>query len=75
MKFRSMAAAAAALSLTAAPVMAQSAVADLGRSLAPISSESSMEGDSTILLILAVVALGVGIALAAGNNSDSPDSP
>lgn len=55
--------------------MAQSAVADLGRTLAPVSGEASMEGDSTILLILAVVALGVGIALAAGNNSDSPDSP
>lgn len=73
MKFRSLVAAAAALTLTTAPVMAQSAVS-LGRA-APASSESSLEGDSTILLILALIAAGLGVALAAGNNSDKPASP
>lgn len=74
MKFRSLVAAAAALTLTTAPVMAQSAAADLGR-VAPVSGESSLEGDSTILAILALLAIGLGVALAAGNNSDKPASP
>lgn len=75
MKFRSLVAAAAALTLTTTPVLAQSAAADLGRTLAPVSGESSVEGDSTLLLILAVVALGVGIFLLADNDSDEPSSP
>ena len=74
MKLPRIATALAALSLTASPVLAQSAVADLGRSLAPVSGESALEGDSTLLIILGVVALGVAIALLAdgGNGPDSP---
>lgn len=75
MKFRSLVAAAAALTLTTAPVLAQSAVADLGRTLAPVSEESALEGDNTILAIVAVLIIGLGIALAAGNDSDTPASP
>jgi hypothetical protein len=75
MKFRSLVAAAAALTLTTAPVLAQSAAADLGRTIAPVSDESALEGDSTILALLALLALGLGVALAGGNNSDKPASP
>jgi heme/copper-type cytochrome/quinol oxidase subunit 1 len=75
MKFRSLVAAAAALTLTTAPVLAQSAAADLGRTIAPVSDESAIEGDSTILAILALLALGLGVALGGGNNSDKPASP
>ena len=74
MKFPRIATALAALSLTASPVLAQSAVADLGRSLAPVSGESALEGDSTLLIILGVVALGAAIALLADGDND-PDSP
>lgn len=75
MKLRNVLAAAAALTLTTTPVVAQSVAADLGRTVAPVSGEASMEGDSTILLILALLAIGVGIAIAAGNNDDKPTSP
>ena len=73
MKFRSLAAL-AALSLTAAPVVAEAASADLGRTLAPVSGESSIGGESTLLVILGVVALGAGIFLLADNDDDSPSS-
>ena len=74
MKFSRFAMTLAALSLTASPVLAQSAVADLGRSLAPVSGESALAGDSTLLIILGVVALGVAIALLA-DGDNKPDSP
>lgn len=74
MKFGQIGTALAALSLTASPALAQSAVADLGRSLAPVSGESALEGDSTLLIILGVVALGVAIALLA-DGDNKPDSP
>ena len=75
MKFRNLIAAATAITLTASPVLAQSVSAELGRTAAPISGESKLEGDSTILVILALIAAGVGIALAAGSDSNSPASP
>lgn len=73
MKFRSLAAL-AALSLATAPV-AQAASADLGRAFAPVSGESRVGGESTLLAVLAVVALGVGIFLLADNDDDSPATP
>ena len=77
MKFRSLVAATAALTLATAPVLAQSAAADLGRTIAPVSDQSATEGDSdaTLLAILALLALGLGVGMAGGNNSDKPASP
>jgi hypothetical protein len=75
MKFRSLLAAAAALSLTTTPVLAQSVAADLGRTIAPVSEESALEGEGSILLILAVIAFGLGIYLLVDNEDDDPDSP
>lgn len=73
MKFRNLAAL-AALSLATAPVVAEAASADLGRALAPVSGESSIGGESTLLVILGVVALGAGIFLLADNDDDTPAS-
>lgn len=71
MKFRTMAAAVAALTLTASPVMAQSA----DRAAAPVAGESEYGGSSTLLLILAVVLFGAGIFFLVDNDDDDPDSP
>lgn len=75
MKFRNLAAAAAALALSTTPVLAQATVSDLSRAAAPVSGESQFGGDSTLLLILAVVLFGGGIFLLADNNDDTPASP
>ena len=75
MKLRELAAAAAALTLTASPVIAQAAETELSRTAAPVAGESQFGGDSTLLLILAVLLIGGGIALLAGNKSDKPASP
>ncbi len=71
MKFRNLVAAAAALTLTTTPVLA----ADVSRATAPVSEESQFGGDSTFLLILAIVLIGAGIFVLANNNSDTPTSP
>lgn len=71
MKFRTMAAAIAALSLTAAPAMAES----VDRSSAPVTEQSEMAGTSTLLLVLAVVLFGAGIFFLVDNDDDDPDSP
>ena len=71
MKFRNLVAAAAALTLTTTPVLA----ADVSRASAPVAEESQFGGDSTFLLILAVVLIGAGIFVLANNNSDTPTSP
>lgn len=71
MKFRNMAAAVAALTMTASPVLA----ADVSRSAAPVAGESQMGGESSILLVLAVVLAGLGIYLLADNGNDHPNSP
>ena len=73
-KFSRVGAALAAASLAVSPALAQSAVADLGRALAPVSGESAVEGDSTLLIILGVVALGVAVALLA-DGDNKPTSP
>ena len=71
MKFRTMAAAVAALSLTTSPVLAQSA----DRASAPVAQSSEMAGESTLLLVLAVVLFGAGIFFLVDNEDDDPDSP
>jgi hypothetical protein len=71
MKFRTMAAAVAALSMATAPAMAQS----VERVSAPISQESEMAGSSTLLLVLAVALFGAGIFFLVDNDDDDPDSP
>ena len=72
MKFRTMAAAAAALSLAATPALAQSSVE---RASAPVSGESEVAGSSTLLLILTAVLIGAGIFFITDNQDDDPDSP
>jgi len=72
MKFRTMAAAVAALTLTTSPVLAQTAV---DRSAAPIEGESELRGSSSLLLILAIVLFGAGIYFLVDNDDDEPNSP
>lgn len=72
MKFRTMAAAVAALTLTTSPVLAQASV---DRVAAPIEGESQMAGSSSLLLILAVVLFGAGIFFLVDSDDDDPDSP
>ncbi len=72
MKFRNLAAAAAALTLTVTPVVAQAAVADMSREAVPASDESEIGGASTLLYVLAAVLAGVGIFLIADSGSKSP---
>ena len=55
MKFRSLVAAAAALSLTTTPVLAQSASSDVGRAMAPAAQESGIEGVSSIVWIIGAI--------------------
>lgn len=71
MKFRNLAAAAAALVMTTSPVLA----ADVSRAAAPVADANFMGGDSTILLILAVILIGAGIFVLADNEDDTPTSP
>lgn len=71
MKIRNLAAAAAALSLVAAPVVAQSASE---RSSAPAEEGSEMGGTSWILAILAFAAIIAGIIIAV-DGDDDPVSP
>ena len=71
MKFRNLAAAVAALTLTATPAMAQA----VDRAVAPVADASQMGGSSTLLLILAVVLFGAGIFFLVDNEDDTPDSP
>ena len=72
MKFRTMAAAVAALTLTTSPVLAQATV---DRSAAPIEGESELRGSSSLLLILAIVLFGAGIYFLVDNDDDEPNSP
>jgi predicted transporter len=71
MKFRTMAAAVAALTLTASPVLAETSV---NRAAAPVEDASEAIG-SPLLLILAVVLIGAGIFFLVDNDDDDPDSP
>ena len=70
MNFRNLAAAVAALTMTAVPAMAQA----VDRAAAPVADASQMGGSSTLLLIIAVVLMGAGIFFLVDNDTD-PDSP
>ena len=72
MKFRDLAVTAAAVVMSSAPAFAQSAV---NRAPSPTSDVNLAGGGSTLLLILAIILIGLGVALAAGNKSDKPSSP
>ena len=71
MKFRNLAAAAAALSLTAAPVVAHAAPQ---RAAAPVEEASDARGSSWILAFVAAVLFALGIYFALDNKND-PVSP
>jgi hypothetical protein len=76
-------AALAAASLVSAPVMAQvaapaksTAVAKIQRVGKANTAENKLgKGSSVIVALLAAAAIIGGIAIAAGNNSDTPTSP
>lgn len=71
MKFRNVAAAAAALSLLAAPVVAQAAPQ---RAAAPAQEGSELTGSSWIIAILAFAAIIAAIVIAT-KGEDDPVSP
>ena len=77
MKFRNLAAAAAALTLTATPVLAESGTADLARTAAPVSDANSFggSGGGGFLALIAVVLFGLGIYLLVKNKNNTPKSP
>ena len=77
MKFRNLAAAAAALTLTATPVLAASGTADLARTAAPVSEANSFGGSGSggFLALIAVVLFGLGIYLLVKNKDNTPKSP
>lgn len=71
MKLRNAAAAAAALTLVASPVVAQTE-----RATAPVSDESEMgRGSSMILAILAIAAVIAGIIILVDDSDDEAVSP
>ena len=74
MKFRNLAAAAAALTLTVTPVVAQAASAEVSRVAAPVSGESEFGADSTLLMIMAVLLFGTGLYLLINNKDDKAGS-
>lgn len=67
MKIRTMAAAAAALSLAAAPAVAE---VSFDRNAAPVEGESEL-GGGAILGALAIAAIITGIVIAAGDDDDN----
>ena len=71
MNFRNLAAAVAALTMSAVPAMAQA----VDRAAAPVADASQMGGSSSLLLIIAVVLFGAGIYFLVDNDSNKPNSP
>lgn len=67
MKFRTLAAATAALTLAASPAMAQA-----DRSSAPAGDAEELGGGSLVIAILAIAAIIAGIIIAADGGSTSP---
>ncbi len=72
MKFRNLAASSAAIVMSIAPAFAKDSV---HRASTQDGVLGQMDGSSTLLLVLAVLLIGLGIAIAAGNKSDKPSSP
>jgi hypothetical protein len=82
MRFGKILAIVSAAALTCVPIAAQAAqtagsstVSKVKRVSPAKKSESKMGGDSTLLLILAVILIGAGIFVLADNEDDSPTSP
>ncbi|WFL78029.1 hypothetical protein P7228_02880 [Altererythrobacter arenosus] len=73
MKFRTMLAATAALSLAATPAIAEAA---FDRAAAPVEGESELGagGSGTIIAIVAAAAIIAGIIIAADGDDDDPVS-
>ncbi len=73
MKFRTLAAATAALSLAATPAIAEAA---FDRGSAPVEGESELGegGSGTIIAIVAAAAIIAGIIIAADDDDDDPVS-
>ena len=55
--------------------LALSPAAKAKRASTPVASAQRFGGDSTLLLILAVILIGAGIFVLADNGDDSPTSP
>ncbi|WP_162789472.1 hypothetical protein [Altererythrobacter sp. ZODW24] len=72
MALRNLTAAAAALTLIAAPAAAQSVSAE--RSAEPVVSQSQLGGSSNRLLAVAVLAFGVAVLFLTDKNDDEPVS-
>ena len=73
MTFRNIALATAAVSLAAAPAIAQ---ADFARAAAPVSGDSELEGGSGVIIgVLAAAAIIAGIIIAADGDDDDGVSP
>lgn len=74
MKFRTLLAATAAISLAASPALAQTSVT-AERVAAPVQGESELEGGSGIIIaILAAAAIIAGIVIAVDGSDDTPVS-
>ena len=72
MRFRELAATTAAAVMSIAPAFAKD---EVNRAATQDGAFGQMDGSSTLLLVLAVLLIGLGIAIAAGNKSDKPSSP
>ena len=70
MKFRNLAAAVVATTLSAVPAMAQA----VDRAVAPVADASEMGRSSSFLLIVALVLFAAGIYFLVDSDTD-PDSP
>jgi len=71
MKARNILAGTAALTLAAAPAIAQ---VDLDRTAAPVAGESDATGTGVVLGVLALAAIIAGIVIAADDSEDFPVS-
>ena len=71
MKTRNVLAGAAALSLAAAPAIAQ---VQIDRAAAPVAGESEATGTGIVLGVLALAAIIAGIIIAADGTDDVPTS-
>ena len=72
MKFRNLAVATAAISMAAAPAVAE---ANADRAVAPVEGQSELEGGSGLIIaLLAAAAIIAGIVIAADGGDDEPIS-